>query len=170
MDLNLIKTQEDVVEALKWKTQFEKDVLVATFRIPKGKISTYKRIAEKIKDSFDGRIYLVDPNSPKSLEDKKCIVVQKNFDRNLDFLAEEDKGKPKAFISLRTPVSTAYEAIIAGIDQGAVFFALEPLFYSPQCADFPLSREVSSNYSQFRSNFNDLQQGRFNFKGCLVSG
>ena len=48
MDLNSIKTQEDVVEALKWKTQFEKDVLVATFRIPKGKISTYKRIAEKI--------------------------------------------------------------------------------------------------------------------------
>jgi methylated-DNA-[protein]-cysteine S-methyltransferase len=48
MDLNSIKTEEDVVEALKYKTQFEKSVLVATFRIPKGKISTYKRIAEKI--------------------------------------------------------------------------------------------------------------------------
>jgi methylated-DNA-[protein]-cysteine S-methyltransferase len=48
MDLKSIKTEKDVVEALKRKTQFEKDVLVATFRIPKGKISTYKRIAEKI--------------------------------------------------------------------------------------------------------------------------
>jgi methylated-DNA-[protein]-cysteine S-methyltransferase len=48
MNLNSIKAEEDVVEALKYKTQFEKDVLVATFGIPKGKISTYKRIAEKI--------------------------------------------------------------------------------------------------------------------------
>jgi len=48
MDSNSIKTEKDVVEALKQKTQFEKDVLLATFRIPKGKISTYKRIAEKI--------------------------------------------------------------------------------------------------------------------------
>jgi O-6-methylguanine DNA methyltransferase len=48
MNLNSIKTEKDIVEALKDKTQFEKDVLVATFRIPKGKISTYKRIAEKI--------------------------------------------------------------------------------------------------------------------------
>lgn len=48
MDLNSIKAEEDVVEALKYKTQFEKDVLIATFRIPKGRISTYRRIAEKI--------------------------------------------------------------------------------------------------------------------------
>jgi O-6-methylguanine DNA methyltransferase len=48
MDLNLIKTEEDVVRALKHKTKFEVDVLVATFKIPKGKISTYKRIAEKV--------------------------------------------------------------------------------------------------------------------------
>ncbi len=48
MEVNSIKTEEDVVEALKNKTQFEKKVLVATFKIPKGKISTYKRIAEKI--------------------------------------------------------------------------------------------------------------------------
>ena len=48
MDLNSIKAEEDVVEALKYRTQFEKDVLVATFRIPKGRISTYRRIAEKI--------------------------------------------------------------------------------------------------------------------------
>lgn len=48
MDLDLIKTEDDVVEALKHKTKFEIDVLVATFKIPKGKISTYKRIAEKI--------------------------------------------------------------------------------------------------------------------------
>ncbi len=48
MNLNSIKTEKDVIEALKHKTQFERDVLVATFRIPKGKVSTYKRIAEKI--------------------------------------------------------------------------------------------------------------------------
>ena len=48
MDIKSIKTEKDVIKALKDKTQFERDVLVATFRIPKGKVSTYKRIAEKI--------------------------------------------------------------------------------------------------------------------------
>lgn len=48
MDLKLIKTEKDVIHALKDKTKFERDVLVETFRIPKGKVSTYKRIAEKI--------------------------------------------------------------------------------------------------------------------------
>jgi methylated-DNA-[protein]-cysteine S-methyltransferase len=48
MDLSVIKTEKDVIEALKDKTQFERNVLVATFKIPKGKISTYKRIAERI--------------------------------------------------------------------------------------------------------------------------
>ena len=43
-----IKTEEDVVRFLSDKTEFEKKVLVATFKIPRGKISTYKRIAEKI--------------------------------------------------------------------------------------------------------------------------
>ena len=44
----MIKTEKDVIEALKRKTPFERDVLVATFRIPNGKVSTYKRVAEKI--------------------------------------------------------------------------------------------------------------------------
>lgn len=48
MDTKSIKTEKDVVDALKDETQFEKDVYVATFKIPKGKVSTYKRIAEKI--------------------------------------------------------------------------------------------------------------------------
>jgi O-6-methylguanine DNA methyltransferase len=48
MKVDWIKTEEEVVEALKDKTQFERDVLVVTFRIPKGKVSTYKRVAEKI--------------------------------------------------------------------------------------------------------------------------
>ena len=48
MDLKQIKTEEEVIDALKHKTQFERDVLVATYRIPIGKVSTYKRIAEKI--------------------------------------------------------------------------------------------------------------------------
>jgi methylated-DNA-[protein]-cysteine S-methyltransferase len=43
-----IKTEEDVVRCLPEKTEFEKAVLVATFKIPRGKISTYKRVAEKI--------------------------------------------------------------------------------------------------------------------------
>jgi len=47
LDLKSIKTEKEVIEALKHKTQFERDVLVVTFRIPKGKVSTYKRIAEK---------------------------------------------------------------------------------------------------------------------------
>jgi methylated-DNA-[protein]-cysteine S-methyltransferase len=48
MDKNEIKTEKDVVRLLPDKTEFEKKVLVATFRIPRGKVSTYKRIAEKI--------------------------------------------------------------------------------------------------------------------------
>jgi methylated-DNA-[protein]-cysteine S-methyltransferase len=44
-----VKTEEDVIRFLSDKrTEFEKNVLVATFKIPKGKVSTYKRIAEKI--------------------------------------------------------------------------------------------------------------------------
>ena len=43
-----IKTEEDVINFLKNKTEFERTVLVVTFKIPKGKVSTYKRIAEKI--------------------------------------------------------------------------------------------------------------------------
>lgn len=48
MDIESIKTEKDLIEALKDKTPFERDVYVATFKIPKGKISTYKRIAEKV--------------------------------------------------------------------------------------------------------------------------
>lgn len=40
--------EKDVINLLKKMTEFERAVLVATFKIPKGKISTYKRIAEKI--------------------------------------------------------------------------------------------------------------------------
>jgi methylated-DNA-[protein]-cysteine S-methyltransferase len=48
MNKNLIRTEEDVIRFLSNKTEFEQKVLVATFKIPKGKISTYKRIADKI--------------------------------------------------------------------------------------------------------------------------
>ena len=48
MKKDLIKTEEDVIRFLSDKTRFEREVLVATFKIPKGKVSTYKRIAEKI--------------------------------------------------------------------------------------------------------------------------
>ena len=43
-----IRREEDVVNFLRNKTEFERAVLVSTFKIPKGKVSTYKRIAEKI--------------------------------------------------------------------------------------------------------------------------
>ena len=43
-----IKTEEDVIAFLRDKTEFERSVVVATFRIPKGRVSTYKRIAQKI--------------------------------------------------------------------------------------------------------------------------
>ena len=48
MNKKSIRTEEDVIRFLSNKTEFEKKVLVATFKIPKGKISTYKRIAEKV--------------------------------------------------------------------------------------------------------------------------
>jgi len=43
-----VKSEGDVINFLRDKTEFERAVLVATFKIPKGKISTYKRIAERI--------------------------------------------------------------------------------------------------------------------------
>ncbi len=43
-----IKTEDDIRRALKGWSEFEKDVLVATSRIPKGKVSTYGRIAKMI--------------------------------------------------------------------------------------------------------------------------
>ena len=42
-----IKTEEDLRAALEGLTQFQIEVLVETFKIPKGKISTYSRIANK---------------------------------------------------------------------------------------------------------------------------
>lgn len=48
MKKEMVKTEEDVVRFLSDKTRFERDVLVAAFKIPKGKVSTYRRIAEKI--------------------------------------------------------------------------------------------------------------------------
>jgi len=48
MNKKSIRTEKDVIRFLSNKTEFEREVLVATFKIPKGKISTYKRIAEKI--------------------------------------------------------------------------------------------------------------------------
>jgi len=45
---NYFWTKERILERLSGKTDFEKAVLMATFEIPKGKVSTYKRIAEKI--------------------------------------------------------------------------------------------------------------------------
>ena len=43
-----IKAEEDIIDFLRNKTEFEKAVLVATFKIPRGKVSTYKGIAQKV--------------------------------------------------------------------------------------------------------------------------
>ncbi len=48
MEKERIRSKEDVINRLPDKTDFEREVLVTTFEIPKGKVSTYKRIAEKI--------------------------------------------------------------------------------------------------------------------------
>lgn len=43
-----VRSRADAVKLLKDKTEFEREVLVTAFEIPRGKVSTYKRIAEKI--------------------------------------------------------------------------------------------------------------------------
>lgn len=51
MDLNKIKTEEDVVRAtleIKGYTEFDSRVYAATFKIPKGKVSTYGRVAKVV--------------------------------------------------------------------------------------------------------------------------
>ncbi len=48
MNVEDIASEEDVIRLLGDKTEFEKAVLVATFKIPKGKVSTYGRIAREI--------------------------------------------------------------------------------------------------------------------------
>ena len=47
-DKNKFKTEADVRGALEGRSEFEKDVYVATFKIPRGMVSTYGRIAKKI--------------------------------------------------------------------------------------------------------------------------
>lgn len=43
-----VKTEKDILEYLEDWSDFEKAVYVATFRIPKGKVSTYGRVAKAI--------------------------------------------------------------------------------------------------------------------------
>ena len=43
-----VKTEKDVIEYLKDWSVFERAVYVDTFRIPKGKVSTYSRVAKRI--------------------------------------------------------------------------------------------------------------------------
>jgi len=46
IDQDRIKTEKDLREALQGYTDFQIEVYVSTFRIPKGKVSTYSRIAK----------------------------------------------------------------------------------------------------------------------------
>ncbi|NHI84077.1 MAG: MGMT family protein [Candidatus Thorarchaeota archaeon] len=48
MNLPEIKSEEDIRNALAGWNRFGIEVYVATFKIPKGKISTYGRIAKRI--------------------------------------------------------------------------------------------------------------------------
>ena len=43
-----VRTEKDVIEYLRDWSEFERDVYVATFKIPKGKVSTYSRVAGRI--------------------------------------------------------------------------------------------------------------------------
>ena len=43
-----IRNEQDVLDRLASKTDFEKAVLVTTYRIPYGRVSTYSRIAAEI--------------------------------------------------------------------------------------------------------------------------
>ena len=43
-----VRSKKDLIQYLLDKTEFERKVLLATFDIPSGKVSTYKRIAERI--------------------------------------------------------------------------------------------------------------------------
>ena len=43
-----VYSKEDLLNLLSEMTEFERAVLTATLEIPRGKVSTYKRIAEKI--------------------------------------------------------------------------------------------------------------------------
>lgn len=43
-----VKTEQDVKHYLEGWSDFEKDVYVATFKVPHGKVTTYQRIAETI--------------------------------------------------------------------------------------------------------------------------
>ena len=43
-----VRTESDVKEYLKGWSEFERNVYLATFKIPKGKVSTYSRVAKAI--------------------------------------------------------------------------------------------------------------------------
>ncbi len=43
-----VKTERDVLNFLSDRTDFERSVYVATYKIPEGKVSTYGRIAKRI--------------------------------------------------------------------------------------------------------------------------
>ena len=43
-----IRSRADVIRLLGDKTEFERAVLVATYEIPRGRVSTYGRIAERV--------------------------------------------------------------------------------------------------------------------------
>lgn len=43
-----VKTESDVKEYLKDWSEFERNVYLATFKIPEGKVSTYSRVARAI--------------------------------------------------------------------------------------------------------------------------
>ena len=43
-----IRSKADIMKFLGDMTEFERDVLLATFEIPRGRVSTYKQIAERV--------------------------------------------------------------------------------------------------------------------------
>jgi O-6-methylguanine DNA methyltransferase len=43
-----VKTEKDIIEFLRDWSEFERDVYIATYRIPYGKVSTYQKVAKCI--------------------------------------------------------------------------------------------------------------------------
>jgi O-6-methylguanine DNA methyltransferase len=48
MKIEDVKTEKDIIEFLSDWSAFERDVYVATYKIPYGKVSTYQRVAKRI--------------------------------------------------------------------------------------------------------------------------
>lgn len=89
------------------------------------------------------KTYVIDPEAEKG--HGVDVAVKGGFDKNLDFLEEQDRNKFLGFVSLRTPLSVAYDVVETAIENKKSFFvALEPLFVGDE-KRFPASKMLKNN-------------------------